>query len=54
VGWHLHKSLHAEGTIKALEMALEQKGIQPLSHSTIHHSDRGVQRSTPDIVAISM
>jgi transposase InsO family protein len=43
IGYHLHKSLHAEGTIKALEMALQQKGDQLLSHSTIHHSDRGIQ-----------
>lgn len=42
VGWHLHKSLHAEGTLKALKMALAQKG-EHLPYQIIHHSDRGVQ-----------
>lgn len=47
IGWHLHKSLHAEGTIKALNMALGQKG-ETLPYQLIHpggepHSDRGVQ-----------
>lgn len=47
IGWHLHKSLHAEGTIKALKVALEQKdkqpGKEPLPYQLIHHSDRGIQ-----------
>ena len=43
VGWHLHESLHAEGTIQALQMALQQKGDHPPPHPLIHHSDRGVQ-----------
>ena len=43
VGWCLHKSLHAEGTIHALEMALQQKGAHPLPQPLIHHSDRGIQ-----------
>ena len=43
VGWKLHESLHAEGTIQALEMALQQKGNAPLPQPLIHHSDRGIQ-----------
>ena len=43
VGWKLHESLQAEGTIEALEMALQQKGAYPLSQPLVHHSDRGIQ-----------
>ena len=48
VGWKLHESLHAQGAIRALEMALQQKGNAPLPQPMIHHSDgsprdRGIQ-----------
>jgi len=63
IGWHLHKSMHAEGTIQALKMALDQKdkqpGKEPLPYQLIHpggepHSDRGVQRSTSDTVVMNI
>jgi putative transposase len=40
MGYHLHPSLHTEGVLKALQMALRQrKTDRPL----VHHSDRGIQ-----------
>jgi len=41
VGWHLHKTMEAKGSVQALDMALLARGKsdKPL----IHHSDRGVQ-----------
>lgn len=39
IGYSLYPSLEARGTIKALNLALKQKGK---SHTT-HHSDRGIQ-----------
>jgi transposase InsO family protein len=40
VGYHLSKSLAAEGALKALRMAHRQNN---LSEGIIHHSDRGIQ-----------
>ena len=40
VGWNLSESLEADGTLAALEMALDQRQPAP---GWIHHSDRGVQ-----------
>jgi len=41
VGWHLDKTMEAQGSVRALDMALLARGKsdKPL----IHHSDRGVQ-----------
>lgn len=41
VGWHLDKTMQAQGSVQALDMALLSRTnpSQPL----IHHSDRGVQ-----------
>ena len=43
LGWHLDKTLKAEGTIKALKLALKNLGSGETSPRPIHHSDRGVQ-----------
>ncbi len=40
VGYHLAKTLEAQDTLKALDMALRQK---PADANPIHHSDRGNQ-----------
>ena len=42
IGWCLTETLEAEGTVKALEMAIETAGGGNLC-ATIHHSDRGTQ-----------
>jgi putative transposase len=40
MGHHLHPSLHTDGVLRALQMALRQRQTdRPL----IHHSDRGIQ-----------
>ena len=41
VGWHLDKTMEAQGCVQALEMALLSRG--KTEKSLIHHSDRGVQ-----------
>lgn len=49
VGYHLHPSLHADGAIAALMMAIsdsKRKG------SVIHHSDRGTQYCCQEYVAL--
>jgi transposase InsO family protein len=44
VGYHLSDTLHAEQTIKALNMAVSMLGKHSvISKQLIHHSDRGVQ-----------
>ncbi len=49
VGWHLSNNYSADGTIKALRMALaNNKNLKGL----IHHSDRGVQYCSKEYVAI--
>lgn len=40
VGWHLSKSLSAEGAVEALRLA---KKTLPKTEGVIHHSDRGIQ-----------
>ncbi len=49
VGWSVHKTLEAKGSIAALEMALatRPRSAPPL----IHHSDRGVQYCSGAYVA---
>ncbi len=42
IGWCLTETLEAEGTVQALEMAIEAAGGGNLC-ATIHHSDRGSQ-----------
>ena len=51
IGWHLHKSLHAEGALKALKMALQQID-RPPPNSLIHHSDRGIQYCCHDYIKL--
>ena len=41
VGYHLHPNLSAEGSLKALDMALRSR--TRLGPELIHHSDRGTQ-----------
>jgi transposase InsO family protein len=41
VGWSLAKTLSADGPIKALRMALRERGRR--KRPLIHHSDQGVQ-----------
>jgi transposase InsO family protein len=45
VGYDLSDSLNADGAVRALKMALKQKGIK---ESLIHHSDRGLQYCCDD------
>lgn len=49
VGWHLSDDYSAQGTVKALKMALrENKNTEGLTH----HSDRGVQYCSKEYVNI--
>ncbi len=41
VGWLLQKTMHAQGALNALKMALSAR--KDISQPLIHHSDRGVQ-----------
>ena len=41
VGWHLDKTMQAQGSVHALEMALHARG--KAGGALVHHSDRGVQ-----------
>ncbi len=49
VGWSLKRTLAAELTLEALEMALARRPIAP---GIIHHSDRGVQYACDGYVAL--
>jgi putative transposase len=40
MGYHLHSSLHTDGVLVALRMALRQRKTD---RALIHHSDRGIQ-----------
>lgn len=40
MGYHLHPSLHTDGVLAALKMALRQRKTK---RKLIHHSDRGIQ-----------
>ncbi len=40
MGYHLHPSLHTDGVLKALKMALKERKTK---HELVHHSDRGIQ-----------
>ena len=42
IGWRLSQTLHAEHTLAALRMAIDQATAEEMTH-LIHHSDRGVQ-----------
>ncbi len=48
-GYHLGKTLHAEGCVKALKMAIKRL---PEDSSVIHHSDRGSQYCSYEYVEI--
>ncbi len=50
VGYCLSPTLNAEGSIKALRMALKQR--QDSTKSLIHHSDRGIQYCCTSYVSI--
>ncbi len=52
LGWHLNKTLEAEGTIKALKMALKNLLPKENRPALIHHSDRGIQYCSHDYVNI--
>lgn len=57
IGWSLQPSLRAEGPIEALKMALSSipRRIRVNAPTRlIHHSDRGIQRSTSDIAVESL
>ena len=41
VGWSLQKTMHVQGALNALKMALLAR--KDISHPLIHHSDRDVQ-----------
>lgn len=45
VGWSVRDSLHRQGALDALEIALANRTLQP---GAIHHSDRGVQYASTD------
>lgn len=47
VGYHIARSLHAEGAVKALQMAL---ATHRAPKDLIHHSDRGVQYCCHDFL----
>ncbi len=47
IGWAIHRSLHRELCLAALQMALEERNPPP---GCIHHSDRGVQYACTDYV----
>jgi transposase InsO family protein len=47
VGWELASTLRAVLTLRALEMALKSRWVEP---GLIHHSDRGVQYACLDYV----
>ncbi len=49
VGYSLHKTLEAAGSVKAARMALQ---TLPKQHALIHHSDRGVQYCCNDYVKL--
>lgn len=49
IGWALSRSLHAQLAVKALQMALRTRTVQP---GLIHHSDRGVQYACEEYVQI--
>ena len=48
-GYHLSKTLHTEGCVKALKMAIKQL---PKDSNLIHHSDRGCQYCSTEYVEI--
>jgi len=50
VGYCLHATLHTDGAINALEMALSQRASR--RRSLIHHSDRGTQYCSGDYVRL--
>lgn len=50
VGYWLDRSLSAQGTIKALKMAIEEREI--VDKELIHHSDRGIQYCCDEYVSI--
>ena len=51
MGYHLSKSLSADGCVAALKMALAAR-MYPAAHALIHHSDRGAQYCCKDYVGL--
>lgn len=51
VGYDLSASLAVEGSLRAYKKALKQRGESDIK--TIHHSDRGVQYSCHEYIALS-
>ena len=49
IGWSLGRTLQAELTLEALQMALAQHHVGP---TLVHHSDRGVQYAAGDYTAL--
>jgi putative transposase len=49
IGWALDRHMMTELTLRALQMALATRQIQP---GLIHHSDRGVQYAATDYVSL--
>ena len=43
VGYNAADNMRAENTVKALQMALKNRGIKDFKNQLIHHSDRGSQ-----------
>ena len=48
-GFYLHKTLSAQGSVRALQMALKSL---PANHKLIHHSDRGTQYCCAEYVTV--
>lgn len=51
VGYHLCPTLHREGPVTALKMALETRN-KSIFYKTIHHSDRGIQYCSKDYIEL--
>ena len=49
IGWAISRHIDTQLTLKALQMALRTRTIQP---GLIHHSDQGVQYAATDYVAV--
>lgn len=49
IGWALDRKLAAKVAVRALEHAITQRRPPP---GVVHHSDRGIQYSCPDYVAV--
>jgi transposase InsO family protein len=50
MGYHIHPTLEAEGSLKALRMALKNRSHRETK--LIHHSDRGIQYCCGEYIAL--